>query len=243
MAKARMKQTDVTGGERKFQGFSRASFTFLKNIRTHNDKTWFEAHRREYEQHLLNPLRDLVTDLADFVLGIDLSFEVAPAVNKTISRIYRDTRFSEDKSPLRDCAWIVFKRPGKDWARYTAGYFLEINATWYRYGLGFYDAAPDVMAQFRRQIDDDPESFLKAVAWFDKQDPFALEGETYKRPRGQDKPEPIRTWYNYKSFYLSCNRKIDQAILSARLVDDLKAGFGMTAPLYHYLLKTVQSLP
>ncbi len=225
--------------ERNFQGFSRDAFTFIESIRTHNDKAWFEAHRSEYVQHLLGPLRDLVTDLADFTLGIDLSFEVAPAVNKTISRIYRDTRFSEDKSPLRDCMWIVFKRPGKDWARYAAGYFLEINPTWYRYGLGFYDAAPDVMAQFREQLDDAPEAFLKAVAWFDKQDTFALEGEAYKRQRGQDKPEPIRTWYNYKSFYLSCNRKIDEAVLSPRLVDDLMAGFGMTAPLYHYLLATV----
>ena len=87
--------------------------------------------------------------LGDFVLGIDLSFEVAPAVNRTISRIYRDTRFSKDKS------------------------------------------------------------------------------------------EPIRTWYNHKSFYLSCNRKNDKAIRSGQLVDDLIAGFGATAPLYHYLLDTI----
>ncbi len=225
--------------ERRFRGFPRQAFQFLKSIRTHNDKAWFEAHRTEYEQYLLQPLRDLVTDLADFMLGIDLSFEVAPAVNKTISRIYRDTRFSEDKSPLRDCMWIVFKRAGKDWARYSAGYFLEINATWYRYGLGFYDAAPDVMAQFRRQLDENPEAFLKAIDWFDQQDTFVLEGETYKRPRGPEKPEPIRTWYEHKSFYLCCSRKIDNAILSPQLVDDLTAGFGMTAPLYHYLLDTI----
>jgi len=38
--------------------------------------------------------------------------------------------------------WITFKRSAKNWARYVPGYFLEINPTWYRYGLGFYDAAP-----------------------------------------------------------------------------------------------------
>ncbi len=238
MAKTRMKEMPAPD-EGQFHGFSRKALSFLKSIRTHNDKVWFQAHRAEYEQYLLQPLRDLVTDLADFMLGIDLSLEVAPAVNKTISRIYRDTRFSKDKSPLRDCMWITLKRSGKDWARYTPGYFLEINATWYRYGLGFYDAAPDVMAQFRRQLDEDPDAFLKAIDWFDKQDTFALEGETYKRPRGQDQPKPIRTWYEHKSFYLSCNRKIDKAILSGQLADDLMAGFGMTAPLYHYLLDTI----
>jgi uncharacterized protein (TIGR02453 family) len=221
--------------ERPFQGFSRRTFTFLRDLGRHNDKAWFEAHREIYEEHVLQPLRGLVNDLADCMLGIDLSFEVAPAVGKAISRIYRDTRFSADKSPFRNCVWIVFKRPAKDWARYVPGYFLEINPAWYRYGLGFYDAAPDLMARFRQQIDEDPQSFRKAVAWFTKQDVFTLEGERYKRPLGQDKPEPIRTWYGYKSFYLTCNRKIDEAILSPGFADQLMAHFGLAAPLYHYI--------
>ncbi len=221
--------------QRHFQGLSRGTFTFLRDLGRNNDKKWFQAHRPVYEQHVLQPLRDLVSDLTDFMLGIDLSFEVAPAVGKTISRIYRDTRFSQDKSPFRDCMWITFKRSGKDWARWIPGYFLEINPTWYRYGLGFYDAAPELMARFRQRIDEDPESFAKAVAWFGKQEVFTLEGERYKRPIGQDKPEPIRTWYSYKSFYLSCSRKIDKAILSAQFVDQLQEHFGMAAPLYRYI--------
>ncbi len=225
--------------ERRFQGFPREAFSFLKNLKQHNDKPWFDAHRGEYEQYLLQPLRDLVTDLADFMLGIDLSFEVTPAIGKTISRIYRDTRFSKDKSPFRDCVWIVFKRSNKDWSNWGIGYFLEINPTWYRFGLGFYDAAPAVMAEFRRRIDEDPKAFLRAIAWFDKQTTLALEGETYKRPKGPDQPEPIRTWYNHKSFYLCCNRKIDEAIRTPRLVDDLTAAFAPTAPLYHYILSTI----
>jgi uncharacterized protein (TIGR02453 family) len=228
--------------ERTFKGFPREAFSFLKGLKAHNDKPWFETHRGEYEQHLLQPLRDLVTDLSDFMLGIDLSFEVAPSVGKTISRIYRDTRFSKDKSPLRDCVWIVFKRSNKDWSRWGIAYFLEISATGYRFGLGFYDAAPAVMTEFRKRIDEDPKAFLKAVAWYDKQDTLKLEGETYKRPKSQDKPEPIRTWYNHKSFYLSCSRKLDEAIRTPRLVDDLTAAFAPTAPLYHYLLSTIAAV-
>jgi uncharacterized protein (TIGR02453 family) len=226
--------------ERRFAGFSRKAFRFLKDLKANNDKRWFDAHRGDYEQYLLEPLRDLVTDLADFMLDIDLSMEVTPAVNKAISRIHRDTRFSNDKSPYRPVMWIVFKRPGRDWSSRSIGYFLEINATWYRYGLGFYDAAADIMALFRRQLDEDPRAFLKVVDWFDKQDMFELEGETYKRLKGLDKPEPLRTWYNYKSFYLSCNRKIDNAILTAQLTDDLMHGFGMTAPLYRHMLDTIR---
>ena len=226
--------------QRCFQGFSRKTFTFLRDIGRHNDKAWFEAHRAIYEQHVVQPLRDLVTDLADTMLDIDLSFEVSPSVGKTISRIHRDTRFSKDKSPYRDCMWIVFKRSAKNWARYVPGYFLEINPTWYRYGLGFYDAAPDLMARFRQQIDEDPQSFLKAVAWFARQNVFTLEGERYKRSIGADKPEPIRTWYQFKSFYLSCSSKIDEAILSPRFAGQLARHFHLAAPLYHYIRQTAE---
>ena len=228
----------TSNSQRRFQGFSRKTFAFLRDLGRNNDKAWFEAHRAVYEQHVLQPLRDLVGDLADFMLGIDLSFEVEPAVGKAISRIYRDTRFSKDKSPFRDHMWIVFKRSDKDWARYSPAYFLEITPTSYQYGLGFYDAAPDLMAQFRRQIDDDPESFLKAVAWLDKQAVFTLNGETYKRPIDGDKPESIRTWYQYKSFYLSCDHPIDDAILSPKFARQLAKHFALAAPLYHYVRRT-----
>lgn len=225
----------ATKSERQFQGFSRKTFAFLRDIGRNNDKAWFEAHRAEYEEHVLKPLRDLVTDLADFMLGIDLSFEVAPAVGKTISRIHRDTRFSKDKSPFRDHMWIVFKRSGKDWARYMPAYFLEISPRSYQYGLGFYEAAPDLMARFRQRIDEDPESFLKAVGWFARQKVFTLEGERYKRPIGRDKPEPLRTWYGYKSFYLTHDRPIDDAVLSPKFADQLMKHFGLAAPLYRYV--------
>ena len=221
--------------QRQFGGFSRRTFTFLRDLGRNNDKAWFEAHRADYEEHVLQPLRDLVTDVADFMLGIDLSFEVAPAVGKTISRIYRDTRFSGDKSPFRDHMWIVFKRSNKDWARYIPAYFLEISPKSYRYGLGFYDAAPDLMARFRQRIDEDPDSFLEAVGWFAKQKVYTLEGERYKRAIGQDKPEPIRTWYGYKSFYLTHDRPIDDAILSPKFAGQLMKHFGLAAPLYRYV--------
>ena len=88
--------------------------------------------------------------------------------------------------------WIVFKRSNKDWARYIPAYFLEIDPKSYRYGLGFYDAPPDLMTRFRLRIDEDPESFLKAVGWFAKQKVFTLEGERYKRPHrpGQARTRP-----------------------------------------------------
>jgi uncharacterized protein (TIGR02453 family) len=225
--------------QRCFNGFSRKTLKFLKGLEANNNKIWFEAHRSDYEEYVLQPLRDLVTDLGDCMLDIDPRFEITPAVNKTISRIYRDTRFSKDKSPYRSTVWITFKNQNNDWTSKVCVYFFELSVNAYRYGMGFYDAAPAIMARFREMIDENPKEFLKAISFFSKQKTFVLEGEKYKRIIDASKPEKIQEWYQRKNMYLVCNRKIDDRLYSRELVDELKYGFGLIAPFYRYLQRKV----
>ena len=223
--------------DRQFEGFSRKTLKFLRGLKANNDKGWFEEHKSEYEEYVLQPFRDLVSDLGDFMLGIDRCFEIEPAINKTISRIYRDTRFSKDKSPYRSTMWFTFKNANKEWTTLVCGYFFELTPNSYRYGMGFYNAAPAIMSKFREMIDEDPKGFTKAVSFLDKQKEFVLEGEQYKRIIDKSKPEKIQNWYQRKNVYLVCNRKIDDVLFSSELVDDLKRGFEMMSPFYHYLEK------
>ena len=73
-------------------------FAFLVENRLHDSKPWFEAHREVYNKTVLEPLRGLVREMAPVMLTIDSELITQPAVGKTISRIFRDTRFSKDKS-------------------------------------------------------------------------------------------------------------------------------------------------
>lgn len=91
-----------------FNGFSPATLNFLRNLKANNNKLWFENNRQDYQTLLMKPLRNLVIDIGPFMLSIDPYFEVLPAINKTISRIYRDTRFSKDKTPYKTSMWINF---------------------------------------------------------------------------------------------------------------------------------------
>ncbi len=223
--------------DKKFTGFSPKTLKFLRVLKANNNKPWFQSHKADYEEYVLQPLRDLVTDLGDFMLDIDPCFEITPAINKTISRIYRDTRFSKDKSPFRSTVWFTFKNSNKDWTTHVCGYFLELSPNSYRYGMGFYNAAPAIMGKFRQMIDEDPKEFLKAISFFGKQKAFVLEGDKYKRIIDKTKPEKIQNWYQRKNMYLVCNRKIDDILFSNKLADDLIDGFNLIAPFYHYLEK------
>jgi TIGR02453 family protein len=218
-----------------FRGFTEQTILFLRDVRERNSKEWFERNRAVYERELLEPMRDLAADLSGTMLSIDPELETRPAVGKTISRIHRDTRFSRDKSLYRDAMWITFKRRSEDWKNGPA-FFFELRTDGYRYGMGFYAASKDTMDKLRRWIDEEPEQFRKATAFFGRQRTFVIEGERYKRILDPSKPESVLQWYQRKNIYLACNREIDELLFSPRLADELAAGFQMLGGLYHAFL-------
>jgi len=221
----------------EFCGFSPESLEFLQNIKANNNKAWFDNNRANYNKLLFTPFRQLVCDLTPAMLSIDPDFEARPAINKTISRIFRDTRFSHDKTLFRDTMWLVFKRPGKDWTTSIPGYYFEISPLMYRYGMGFYNAAPAIMTAFRQKIDAKPSAFAKAISFMESDGRYSLEGEKYKKTIPCEHSENIRAWYQMKTFYLANNREPDELLFSEALYDELVEGFLLTASLYRFLIE------
>ncbi|MGE5607319.1 MAG: DUF2461 domain-containing protein [Bacteroidota bacterium] len=220
--------------QNQFRGFSPEALQFLRDIKLHNSKTWYEEQKPNYRRLLLIPFQNLVSDLSGFMLNIDPYFITTPAVDKTISRIYRDTRFSKDKSLYRDSMWLTFKRATTDWKEAPA-YFFEITPQTYRYGMGFYNAPKTYMDKFRERIAARPDEFLKVVSFLDTSKLITLKGERYQKDRGGDQPEKVRDWFQYKSFYLTSEHMIDRVLFRGELVQELKTGFGAMTPLYKYL--------
>lgn len=217
-----------------FTGFSPQSLAFFEMLAANNSKAWFEAHREEYEEHLLLPLKRLVSDLAGTMLAIDPELVVMPAVDRTISRIYRDTRFSRDKSPYKTCLWITFKRLSPDW-KSAPCFFFEIRADGYRYGMGFYSADKGAMDGLRRFIEAKPDEFRNIVAPLTGQGTFVLEGELYRRPLNPTLPDDLQGWHRRKNLYLVCNRQPDERLFTGLLADDLRRGFTFLSSFYGFL--------
>lgn len=223
-----------------FTGFTPQTLEYFRSLAANNNKPWFEAHRGDYEKCLLEPLKALVADLSGFMFAIDPDLVTIPAVDRTISRIYRDTRFSRDKSPYKSCLWITFKRQSADW-KDAPCYFFEITADSYRFGMGFYSASKETMDRLRQAIERNPARFRQATAFLGKQDTFAPEGEEYRRPLRPDLPEDLQQWHRRKNLYLVCNRQPDEALFTRGLVDELRQGFTLLAPFYDYLRQVKRS--
>ncbi|MEE9442410.1 MAG: DUF2461 domain-containing protein [candidate division Zixibacteria bacterium] len=220
----------------EFNGFHKDTISFLKNNRKKNDKKWFEENRMKYEEYVLTPFRNLVSGLSGTMLEIDPKIETSPNINKTITKMYRDTRFSKDKSLFKKNMWLVFKRNGKQWQDYP-GFFFEIMSddNMYRYGMGFYRASRDTMDRFRDQLEANPGAFKKVIAPFVRGKAFDLAGEEYKRSLSGDIPDWLQEWYQKKSFYLVQYRHPDSLLLSSRLAKYLNEQFLLLKPLYKFL--------
>ncbi|MBN2009767.1 DUF2461 domain-containing protein [candidate division KSB1 bacterium] len=221
--------------KRTFTGFINETLTFFRDVHANNSKAWFEDHRDDYNRYVMTPFKQLVTDLAPTMLKIDPFMEVRPAVNKTISKIHRDTRFSNDKTLFKQNMWLTFKRPSEDWKVAPAFYF-ELFPDWYRYGMGYYSATRADMNRLREAIDNFPGEFLNVTAFLRETEFFTLHGDEYKRPIPSDHPDEIQTWYQRKSFYVSCDKQIEEVVFSAALVDELAERFLMMSSLYQYLM-------
>ncbi len=219
--------------EQRFEGFYPETLKFLSDLRENNNKEWFEKHKQGYQKYLQEPLQNLAMNLSEYMLAIDPLLVVGP---KAVSRIYRDARFSDNKSHYKTTMWLTLRRPRQDWMDAPA-YFFEIAPSSYRYGMGFYKASPDTMHKFREVIDEAPEEFRKLTSFYAKQRVFGIEGEKYKKIFDETKPKEIQDWYQRRNLYLVCNRQIDGQLFSGELVENLLSGFDTVAPFYHYLLK------
>ena len=214
-----------------FQGFSEETNRFLWGIRFNNERAWFQAHKQEYVDHVQTPLRDLAEEIYDGFSRAHPELELIVRV----SRIYRDARRLYGRGPYKSNLWFTLRDAGENWNELPA-YWFGIHPDSYGFGLGVYDAKPAFMARFRRAIDEEPAEMMRLARAFERQDRFRLDGEEYKRPRGNPAP-PLDRWYNRRRLDLYYETGPDRRLYSPELAEDILEGFELLLPYYHYFKK------
>lgn len=111
----------------EFTGFSKNTLSFLESIRQNNDKEWFEAHRRDYEENILNPSRLFVEEFGEHLMALEPTINFSPKINKSLFRIYRDTRrMGAIKVPLKHRIGIIFWQ-GNGSRMQTSSFYLHFS--------------------------------------------------------------------------------------------------------------------
>lgn len=215
-----------------FNGFKQDMLDFMLDIRFHNNKAFMDEHREEYVQKVRTPYYDLIDAMAGDMLAIDPQMEVRPV--KCLSRIFRDTRFSKDKSPYRDHHWIAFRRAGLP--REAAPMFwFEVRFERISWGLGYWGENKGAMDILRRRMIAYPGEFHQLNRLL-SENRFALEGEDYKRLKPPGDLDPILIpWYTKKELLFIKDGVDTDVIFKKILPHTLTKDFIALAPLYRLM--------
>jgi uncharacterized protein (TIGR02453 family) len=205
---------------------------FLRDLRRHNDKAWFEANRARYQAAYVQPAVAFVAAIAPPLERIVPGIRAEAKVLGSIFRINRDTRFSTDKTPYKDHLDLWFWEGERKAA--VSGLFLRVSPDGVTVGAGAHGFSPEQLRRYRAAVDDELSSMVRTL----ERGGNEVGGETYVRtPRGFDGDERL---LRHSALYV--HDELPAAVasdpsLSTLLVQRWKA----YAPLHRWLVDRVQT--
>ena len=171
-----------------FSGFHRQTFSFLEDLAQNNQRDWFQEHKQRYETDVLQPAQAFVRAMAPALKRISPMLVASDRRGGgSLMRIYRDTRFSQDKTPYKTNIGIQFRHEmGKD--VHAPGCYLHIAPQECFLGAGMWMPETKVLTQIREAIVDDPPKWKRIRDGKRFRQHCDLAGEQLKTaPRGFDK--------------------------------------------------------
>ncbi len=162
--------------------FTRDFFRFLEELKLHNERPWFEANKQRYEDSVKEPTLRLIEALQPLLRKVSQKIVVDPRpVGGSMMRIYRDIRFSRDKTPYKPYVAAMFHHSkGKEGG--APGYYLHLEPGESIFGGGVWHPEGPALKGIRDAIAGDPDGWRKATSKLLKGNLCSMMGDSLKRP-------------------------------------------------------------
>jgi uncharacterized protein (TIGR02453 family) len=183
----------------RFPGFPPETLQFFRSLARNNNRDWFQPRKTMFEEQVKQPMRDLVEALNAGMKGFAPEYATDPV--KAIYRIYRDTRFSKDKTPYKDHIAASFFRSGTGPHKY-GGYYVHVSHKEVAVGGGVYMPEPEVLLEIRHHIAANHQKLRKILAApAVRRSLGELQGDQLARvPKGFLATDPAADLLRFKSF-------------------------------------------
>ena len=214
-------------------------FRFLVDLRDHNDRHWFLAHKDRYETAVRDPFLRFVADLGPLLQKLPSPFTADPSpVGGSMMRIYRDIRFSPDKSPYKTCVAAHFRHADLKGESAPALY-LHLEPGESGLGGGIWRPAPPVAKRIRDAIVRDSSRWRRITQRRRFTSTYTLAGESYKRsPRGYAAGHPFAADLRRKDFIIE-SPLTDRQIASRSFLELVIERYKTAMPLIQFLVESV----
>ncbi|HWA18062.1 MAG TPA: DUF2461 domain-containing protein [Devosia sp.] len=220
--------------------FPKETFAFLKAIKAHNDKTWFDAHRDLYEVGYVVPARDFVEALGPKLRKVSPNVQFSAKVGGSMSRINRDIRFTKDKRPYKEHLGLWFWH-GERRRWDVPGFWFELTPTQLQLGVGLYMMAGEQLEAFRQSVihPRSGRALLAAIGAVERKRIYEIGGRTRKIPPRGFSTDPDRAEYLlYEGLYATISLPIEHAA-EPGLVDFCLKHYRAVWPIGEWLLEEV----
>ncbi|HSL25629.1 MAG TPA: DUF2461 domain-containing protein [Acidimicrobiia bacterium] len=219
--------------------FTPATFEFLSELAAHNDRDWFGANKARYLADVQEPALQFIADFAPRLAAISEHLVADPrAQGGSLFRIYRDTRFSKDKTPYKTHVAMRFSHeagPGV----HAPGLYLHIEPAASYAGVGLWRPETALARTIREAIAADPAGWKKAAYAKPFVSRFEPDGESLSRPpQGFPPDHPLIQDLKRRDF-IAGTRLDDALVLSARLLAEYTAMNKAAAPYLGFLTRAV----
>jgi uncharacterized protein (TIGR02453 family) len=209
--------------DQNFLGFPSQALKFYEELSANNNREWFRANKGRYETHVLLPAQAFVITFGERLklLSNAIEYDARTSGMGSIMRIYRDMRFSKDKTPFKTNLGIVFWE-GRRKKLENPGFYFHLDSTGASLYAGLYRFPKIFLGAYRdavidRRLGPDLESILED---FSVGGEFEVGGEQNKRvPRGYDPEHPRARWLRQTGLWVQAPF-LDPVVLSSpELVD------------------------
>lgn len=218
-----------------FNGFPKETLPFLAELADNNDRDWFRENKPRYEASVLEPAMEFVEAMSGPLRKVSKHFSaVAKRSGGSIMRVYRDTRFSKNKTPFKTNLGIQFRHEfGKD--VHAPGFYFHIAPGRIFAGAGIWGPKNPVLNKIRFLIDDRPDRWKRVTRAKVFRETFELQGGTLIRnPRDYESDHPLIVDLKRKDHIGICSLEPSE-ISSPDLVENLIARYRIATPYVRFL--------
>jgi len=224
----------------EFSGFPDDFFKFFNELKNNNNRDWFSANKPRYYESVAHPMSQFIISIAPHLKRISRFYKADPRPHGgSMFRIYRDTRFSNDKTPYKTHAACHFRHSaGRD--AHAPGFYLHIETGKLSMGGGVWRPPAKQLNQIREFIADNPSSWEKLINSRAIRRSGGIKGDSLRRPpRGYNPDNKFIEDLKRKSFYLMTDAEATLA-LGPALVSETVKTFRDVAKLNHFIADALE---
>ena len=223
----------------RYAGFRPETLRFLNELAQNNNRAWFAENKARYENDVLDVALNFIESMQVPLEKIAPHFVAVPKRSGgSLMRVYRDTRFSRDKTPYKTNIGIQFRHEqAKD--VHAPGYYVHLAPDEAFVGVGLWRPAPDALAAIRQRLADKSAEGKNACGSPVFRRHFELAGESLSRPpRGFDKSHPLIEDIKRKDF-IAVKAMQPEAALSPGFQQQVETCFKAADGYMRFLCKAV----